>query len=140
MKHKLMKLSIEDLREIICEMLEESSHLGDVEHHKFKEIIYNKVYHFSTEQSEHIVKEMKPYGQVFPLEHCKNIIEEHLTEYDYLKYYLVMNMYANDSRTVADTLEVPLDRFCYMMAKTFINDIDAAPYKVEKYFTEVASV
>lgn len=31
---------------------------------------------------------------------------------------------------------MPVDKFCFVMAKSFINDVDANKYKVEKYFTE----
>jgi hypothetical protein len=137
MKHRLTNLNKEELEDIICEMLEESEHLGDTEHHKFKKFIDEKVYHISKEHAEHIVQNMKPYGQVFSMAQCKEIIPEHLEEYCYIKYYLCINMYANDSRNVAESLNIPLDMFCYHMAHSFINDIDAGEYKVEKYFTEI---
>lgn len=140
MKHKLTKLDKEELEEIICEMLEESEHLGHAEHHKFKKFVYEKVYHFSMEHAEHIVQNMKPYGQVFSIMQCEDIIPEHLDEYEYIRYYLCINMYANDSKSVAEALGVPLDKFCYHMAHSFINDIDAGEYKVEKYFTEVTAM
>ena len=140
MKHKLAKLNNEELQEIICEMLEESSALGTEEHHRFKSFIEDKVYHFSKEEAEHIVRNMKPHGQVFTMSQCKDMIPDHLEEYSYIRYYLCMNMYANDARNVADHIGMPLDKFCYHMAQSFINDIDAGPHKVEKYFTEVTAM
>lgn len=140
MKHRLTKLDREDLEEIICEMLEEAEHLSSSEYIKFKHFIEEKIYHFNKAQAEHIVQNMKPYGQVFSMAQCKEIIPEHLEEYCYIRYYLCMNMYANDSKSVSEALNVPLDKFCYHMAHTFINDIDAGEYKVEKYFTEIAAL
>lgn len=140
MRHKLMKLSNEDLKDIICDMLEESHHLDEEEYHKFKSIIEDKVYRFSKDEAEHIVRNMKPHGQVFSFNQCKELIHEHLTEHQYIEYYLCMNMYANDSKHVADQVGMPLDKFCYHMAQSFINDIDAGPHKVEKYFTEVTAM
>lgn len=137
MKHKLTNLNREDLEDIICDMLEESRTMGASEHHKFKKFIEERIYHFSKEHAEHIVQGMKPYGQVFSIAQCKDIIPEHLDEYCYIRYYLCMNMYANDSKSVAEASGMPLDKFCYHMAHSFINDIDAGEYKVEKYFTEV---
>lgn len=37
---------------------------------------------------------------------------------------------------VAEENNIPVDKFCFVMAKSFINDVDANKYKVEKYFTE----
>lgn len=46
-------------------------------------------------------------------------------------------MYANDAKQVAEENNMPLEKFCFIMAKTFINDIDGGKFKVEKYFMEV---
>lgn len=134
MRDKLIKLSKEDLEDVLCEILEVS------DDSRFRDFIDDKIYHFTKEHAMHIVRNMKPHGQVFSLEQCKNIVTESLKEYEYLQYYLCINMYANDAMSVAEAAGMPLDKFCYHMAKSFINDIDAGPHKVEKYFTEVASV
>ena len=92
--------------------------------------------------SRDIVKRMQPYGEMFGMDVVKNMLTANSVPCDTkvaVRYYLCMNMYANDAKQVADENNMPLEKFCFVMAKTFINDIDGGKHKVEKYFMDIIS-
>lgn len=53
---------------------------------------------------------------------------------DPLEYYVCMNMAYNDYKDISDRLNVDVTEFCYMISRRFIEDVDAPPHKVAKYF------
>lgn len=79
------------------------------------------------------------YAQQSQIQRLQKMLEANSVPYDtrtLVRYYLTMNMYGNDAKQVAEENNMPVDKFCFVMAKSFINDVDANKYKVEKYFTE----
>lgn len=81
-----------------------------------------------------------PYGETYNMDVVKSMLAANGVEYSdktCTRYYLAMNMYANDARQVAEENNMPVDKFCFVMAKSFINDIDGGKHKVEKYFMDV---
>lgn len=80
---------------------------------------------------------MIPYGEHWSCDKVKEYLikKDATTEY-LMYYYLVMNMTYNDYMNTAITFGLKDNPdFFYSLAKDFINDADAAPYKVEKYFS-----
>lgn len=50
-------------------------------------------------------------------------------------YYLVMNMVYNDYQRTAQTFGLQSDvEFYFSLARDFIEDVDAKPFKIERYF------
>lgn len=114
----------------------EKSHkpLYDKTMHEFEEIAYE----LNLVDAERIVKAMKPYSQKWTYEQIKEVlalkgISDHCEH-----YYLVMNMMYNDYCNTAKMLGKTDDvDFYFSLAKDFIMDIDAKPFKVERYFMEI---
>lgn len=78
---------------------------------------------------------MKPRGQMWSYEQIKKYIEGKGITDRYVDWYLVMNMCYNDYYNTAKMygLQNEVD-FYFHLAKDFIEDPDAEPHKVAKYF------
>lgn len=141
----LAKLDKEQLEEVVEHMLHSTKETGaGTLYHRFEEIIEDAMYSIDKEHAKEIVHHMRPYGEHFSMDTVRTMLQSHGVEHSdnnvCIRYYLVMNMYANDSKHVAEEFSIPCDKFCFAMAKSFINDIDASKHKVEKYFTEIATM
>lgn len=140
MRKLLEKLSKEKLIDIIEDMINVTRDNGLLPYYnKFKDMVEDTAYCMSSTEAKEIVLKMKPYGEVYAMDAIQSTLSANgipIDERTHIHYYLVMNMYANDARHVAEEWGVPLDKFCFMMAKSFIQDMDAPKYKVEKYFKE----
>lgn len=140
--HKLlMKMSIEELANLVDEMVTDMKSSGMLQYYnKYKAEVEDMVYCIKPEEAKEIVWGMKPYGEMFAMDNVKAMITANGIPADrttLVRYYLTMNMYANDARQVAEENNLQLDKFSFIMAKSFINDIDGVPHKVEKYFKEI---
>lgn len=94
-------------------------------------------YKITPEEAERIVKSMKPRGQYWSLKQVREYLHSKGVEDDCVNYYLAMNMAYNDYYGTAQLFGLQNDvEFYYSIAREFINDADAKPFKVEKYFTE----
>ena len=82
-------------------------------------------YSISPSQAESIVRGMRPKGQVWTLEQVKEYVVPKGVHDSYVDWYLVMNLYGLQNET----------DFYYNLAKDFIDDPDAEPHKVAKYFS-----
>lgn len=92
-------------------------------------------YRISKDEAEDIVRRMEPYGQHWSYNQVKDFVSSHGIEDDYNNWYLVLNMVYNDYCTTAKTFGLHDDpEFYFSLAKDFIDDPDAKPLKVEKYF------
>jgi hypothetical protein len=95
-----------------------------------------KAYSIEPEEAKKIVQAMKPMGQQWSW----NQIEDYIKSKDLdpkctETWYLVMNMVYNDYYDTAKVFGHLNDvEFFYHLAKDFIDDPDAKPLKVEKYF------
>ena len=123
---------IDTLEESLCYLQRSDEKM----YKQIKESLEAKAYAISPEDAKMIVQRMNPMGQQWNW----NQIEEYIiakgidpscTE----KWYLVMNMVYNDYYDTAKTYGHLNDvEFFFHLAKDFIEDPDAKPLKVEKYF------
>lgn len=92
-------------------------------------------YHIDRPDAEKIVIAMKPFGEKWSFEKVQNyLLEKGITEH-ICRWYLVMNMSYNDYHNTAKYVDKAEDpEFYFNVSRDFIMDIDASPYKVEKYF------
>ena len=93
-------------------------------------------YRIDEPRAEDIVNSMKPYGEHWDYDTVKQFVMTKGVEDDFCDYYLVMNMYYNDSYDTAKMVGMQDDaEFYFSLARDFIEDKDAKPYKVAKYFS-----
>lgn len=94
-------------------------------------------YKISPEEAMQIVKSMRPKGQYWSMQQVKDVCREHGIDKDVVNWYLVLNMVYNDNYRTAKTFGLQDDEeFYWSLAKDFIEDPDAKPYKVERYFCD----
>lgn len=92
-------------------------------------------FRISPAEAEVYVKAMRPAGQNWTYKQVKEYlatkgITERVTD-----YYLVMNMVFNDYQKTAQLFNIQNDvEFYFSLARDFIEDVDAKPFKVERYF------
>lgn len=78
---------------------------------------------------------MRPKGQAWSYQQVVDTVKERGVTSDFCDWYLVMNMVYNDFMNTARAYGVQNDvDFFFSLAKDFIEDPDARPLKVEKYF------
>lgn len=107
------------LRKTVCEKLEKLA------------------YKITLQDAEQIVRNMQPRGQYWSAKQIKEYLATKGEEEEYINYYLVMNMAYNDYYGTAKLFGLQNDpEFFYSIAKDFICDQDAKPFKVEKYFED----
>lgn len=95
-----------------------------------------KAYAISPEEAKSIVQKMKPMGQQWSWPQIEEYIMGKGIDPECVeKWYLVMNMVYNDYYETAKAYGHLNDvEFFFHLAKDFIEDPDAKPLKVEKYF------
>lgn len=94
-------------------------------------------YKITQEDAEQIVRAMRPKGQYWSLQQIRDFLRSKGITSNYVTWYLVMNMCYNDYYNTAKAYNLQGDdEFFYMLAKDFIEDSDAKPLKVEKYFQD----
>lgn len=99
--------------------------------HEFEALAYQ----IDRPEAETIVKAMKPYGQKWSHDQIKDFVSDKGISEHICNWYLVMNAMYNDYRKTAELVGKSDDaEFYFALAKDFINDVDAKPFKVEKYF------
>lgn len=95
----------------------------------------SECYKITEEDAETIVRSMTPRGQMWTLDQVQDYIRQRGETGDIICWYLVMNMCYNDYYNTARNYGVQDDpEFYYRLAKDFIEDQDAKPYKVARYF------
>lgn len=93
-------------------------------------------YSITPEEAETIVKHMRPKGQVWSMAQIKEYVTSKGVHENYSDWYLVMNMCYNDYYSTAKLYGLQNETdFYFNLAKDFIEDPDAEPHKVAKYFT-----
>ena len=86
-------------------------------------------------EAEMYVKAMRPAGQYWTLKQVKEYLASKGITTKVTEYYLVMNMAYNDFQRTAQAYGLQNDvEFYFNIARDFIEDPDAKPYKVERYF------
>lgn len=92
-------------------------------------------YVISRAKAEKIVTDMKPYGQMWSYEQIEQLLHKKSIDSPATDWYLVMNMCYNDYFNTAKIYGLQSDEsFYFNLASNFINDQDAKPHKVAKYF------
>ena len=130
-----MERKPEDTIMALSEYLE---YIEETDKRKYEEMTkcFEKIaYSISKEDAESIVKNMRPHGQSWSYEQVKSYVESKGIMDNFINWYLVMNMVYNDYFETAKKYGHHNDvEFYYCLANNFINDPDAKPLKVEKYF------
>lgn len=94
-------------------------------------------YKIPMDEAVQIVKEMRPKGQNWSYQQVKDWCHEKGVDKDIINWYLVLNMMYNDYYGTAKHFgHEDDDVFYWCLAKNFIEDPDAKPFKVEKYFLD----
>lgn len=102
---------------------------------KYLDELEDYIYSISIEEAQSIVKEMKPIGEKYSYEIVESTLaNRELEESDIIDYYLVMNMFYNDYKTVLDKYNMNSKEIITEFTTAFIEDEDAPKYKTEKYF------
>lgn len=92
-------------------------------------------YKINRDEAEQIVRNMRPKGQAWSYQQVVDAVKERGIASDFCNWYLVMNMVYNDFMNTARAYGMQNDvDFFFSLAKDFIEDPDAKPLKVEKYF------
>lgn len=92
-------------------------------------------YRIPEDEAESIVRRMSPRGQHWSYNQVKDFVESRGIKSDWTNWYLVLNMCYNDYYDTAKTFDLQDDpEFFFSLARDFIEDADAKPLKVEKYF------
>lgn len=92
-------------------------------------------YRIPKDEAEDIVRHMSPRGQNWSYSQAKDFVESHGVQDNWVNWYLVLNMVYNDYYATAKVFGLQNDaEFYFNLAKDFIEDPDAKPLKVEKYF------
>ena len=94
-------------------------------------------YRIPKDEAERIVRAMRPKGQYWSYTQVMDLVKSKGVASDWVNWYLVMNMVYNDFCATAKHFGLQNDvEFFYHLAKDFIEDPDAKPMKVEKYFLD----
>lgn len=94
-------------------------------------------YRIPKDEAERIVRGMRPKGQYWSYTQVYDLVKSKGVTGDWVNWYLVMNMVYNDFCATAKHFGLQNDvEFFYHLAKDFIEDPDAKPMKVEKYFLD----
>lgn len=91
----------------------------------------------SKDEAVKIVRAMEPYGQKWSYNDVEKYLTEKGIEGQTCDYYLCMNMAYNDYHDTASMYSLENDtEFYFSLAKDFIDDPDAKPHKIAKYFCD----
>ena len=103
---------------------------------EFVEKLENIAYSIPYVESERIVKNMSPKGQHLGYNEIEKLCNSKGITECINEYYLVMNMVYNDYYNTAHKYGLQNDAdFYWSLACDFIDDPDATPHKVAKYFS-----
>lgn len=92
-------------------------------------------YKIGRDEAEQIVRSMRPKGQAWSYDQVVEVVKERGITNNFCNWYMVMNMVYNDFMNTARSYGMQNDvDFFFSLAKDFIEDPDAKPLKVEKYF------
>lgn len=141
-KHEeVYKTAVEkDDSDLVCcavaNMLDILERTNSKMYNEFIEKLENIAYHIPYAEAESIVRNMSPKGQHWGYNEVESVCVDHGVTEDITDYYMVMNMMYNDYYSTASRygLQNDLD-FYWSLTCDFINDPDAKPHKVARYFT-----
>lgn len=120
-----------EVDKINCEAFNYLKHADPKAYSMLEQKLEDLAYTISRQQAEQIVRNMRPQGQVWTYEQVEDLTGvKGCTD-----MYLAMNMSYNDYYSTAKKFGLQNDANFYLsIAENFVNDPDAEPYKVAKYF------
>lgn len=125
-----------EVHELNADLVKRMERLDPGFYQKYMDEMCKLAYKIPQDEAERIVKAMRPRGQYWSYNQIKDYLAEKGIDKDCVTWYLVMNMTYNDNYDTAKAYGHQNDvEFFFHLAKDFIEDPDAKPYKVEKYFT-----
>lgn len=139
---KLLKLIREknvpeaEIDKIVAEAMEDLEHSNPRVYDEIKMKLKKLAYSIDRPTAETIVRNMRPKGQMWSYDQIQSYVNGKGIHECITNWYLVMNMCYNDYYATAKNFGYANDAdFYYSLAKDFIEDPDAEPFKVEKYFS-----
>lgn len=124
---------MEELSDILVEVVDIIKKYDEDCYKEYKYKLHKMAYgdELTEEEAKEIVRKMRPEGERWSIEQTAQMQRDFgLENIDVVKFYLSANMSFNDYKNVfGDNIEMYV-RF----TEAFINDEDAGPHKVEKYF------
>lgn len=135
---KLLDKGVEDEVWTISEdMLNKLARKDPMMFDEYIDKLEHLAYRIPKEEAERIVRAMRPKGQYWSYTQVYDLVKSKGVTGDWVNWYLVMNMVYNDFCATAKHFGLQNDvEFFYHLAKDFIEDPDAKPMKVEKYFLD----
>ena len=135
---KLLDKGVEDEVWTISEdMLNKLARKDPMMFDEYIEKLEHLAYRIPKDEAERIVRAMRPKGQYWSYTQVYDLVKSKGVTGDCVNWYLVMNMVYNDYCATAKHFGLQNDvEFFYHLAKDFIEDPDAKPMKVEKYFLD----
>lgn len=125
----------DDVRLLVDELVVKVEKLDTKTYQAFVDSLEGITYRISQDEATSIVRNMQPRGQNWSYEQVKEFVNSRGIETNCVSWYLVMNMVFNDYFDTAKMFGLQNDaEFYFSLAKDFIEDPDAKPYKIEKYF------
>lgn len=125
----------EQVNEINCQAYEALKRSDPRTYANLTEWLETLAYSIDKTHAEEIVRNMRPKGQMWTCEQVKQLVESKGITSNFIDWYLVMNMCYNDYYSTAAIYGLQNDvDFYYNLAKDFIEDPDAEPHKVARYF------
>lgn len=135
---RLLDKGVDDeIWEISEDMLNKLSRKDPALFDNFMEQLEQLAYRIPKDEAERIVRAMRPKGQYWSYSQVCDLAKSKGMAGDWTNWYLVMNMVYNDYCSTAKMYGLQNDvDFFFNLAKDFIEDPDAKPMKVEKYFMD----
>lgn len=135
---KLLDKGVEDEVWTISEdMLNKLARKDPMLFEEYIDKLEHLAYRIPKDEAERIVRAMRPKGQYWSYTQVMDLVRSKGVTGDCVNWYLVMNMVYNDYCATAKHFGLQNDvEFFYHLAKDFIEDPDAKPMKVEKYFLD----
>ena len=134
----IKKASREDLEEMFRTLMDNLEIDSPELFNKYKSDVEDYIYAIDLDEATNIVRNMKPMGEKFSYSTVESYLVGkgmNLEESELVKYYLVMNMFANDFKKIFDKYpQINTTEMYYEFTNCFINDEDAPKHKVGKYF------
>lgn len=119
------------------DMLNKLSRKDPMMYDEYIDKLERLAYRIPKDEAERIVRAMRPKGQYWSYTQVMDLVKSKGATSDWVNWYLVMNMVYNDFCATAKHFGLQNDvEFFYHLAKDFIEDPDAKPMKVEKYFLD----
>ena len=135
---KLLDKGVEDEVWTISEdMLNKLARKDPMLFEEYIDKLEHLAYRIPKDEAERIVRAMRPKGQYWSYTQVMDLVRSKGVTGDCVNWYLVMNMVYNDYCATTKHFGLQNDvEFFYHLAKDFIEDPDAKPMKVEKYFLD----